>query len=231
MLVSGFDFDTGELRGRGPSLERAKGIAVQANGSLVVVGHDISGTAAAVLGVNPTNGERMLVSGVDFETGERGVGPHLKFPERVVVAGNSLVVVDSGLQALVRVDPQSGDRTVVSGVDPNTSELHGSGLRFVFPTSIAIQMDGSLVVGDPGLQALVRVDPGSGDRTVVSGVDPNTSGLKGEGPPLIFPRDIAVEAHNSLVVADSGLRALVRVAFNGDRNIISRAIPEVSLDE
>jgi hypothetical protein len=228
ILVSGVDPDTRERKGRGPQVI-PKGIAVQANDNLVVVGGNTLGTAAAVVGVNPTNGERILVSGVDPSMREprepKGQGPLLRFPQRVDVAGNSLWLVDSRLQAVVHVDAESGNRTVVSGVDPNTGVLKGNGLRFVFPTSIAITAGNSLVVGDFGLQAVVRVDIGSGDRTVVAGVDPSTGEMKGGGPPLIFPRDIAVEANNSLVVADRGLRALVRVAPNGDRTIISRAIP------
>jgi len=48
------------------------------------------------------------------------------------------------------------------------SESIGSGPGFVTPRGIAVEADGSLVVVDLGLQAVVRVDPVSGDRTIIS---------------------------------------------------------------
>ncbi len=44
----------------------------------------------------------------------------------------------------------------------------GSGPGFVSPRGIAVEADGSLVVVDSGLEAVVRVDPVSGDRTIIS---------------------------------------------------------------
>jgi len=44
----------------------------------------------------------------------------------------------------------------------------GSGPDFVTPHGIAVEADGSLVVVDFGLEAVVRVDPVSGDRTIIS---------------------------------------------------------------
>jgi len=44
----------------------------------------------------------------------------------------------------------------------------GSGPGFISPRGIAIEADGSLVVVDIGLEAAVRVDPVSGDRTIIS---------------------------------------------------------------
>ena len=52
----------------------------------------------------------------------------------------------------------------------------GSGPAFVSPFDIAVEADGSLVVVDFGLDALVRIDPVSGNRTIIS--DPGT----GSGP-------------------------------------------------
>ena len=51
-----------------------------------------------------------------------------------------------------------------------------SGPGFVRPIDIAIEADGSLVVTDFDLEAVLRVDQVSGDRTIIS--DANT----GSGP-------------------------------------------------
>ena len=121
----------------------------------------------------------------------------------VVEADGSLVVVDNGLDAVVRVDPASGDRTIISDADM------GDGPGFVAPRGIAVQADGSLVVVDSGLRAVVRVDSTTGERTIISMIisDPDDDmdmGM-GDGPGFVAPRGIAVEADGSLVVVDSGL--------------------------
>ena len=98
------------------------------------------------------------------------------------------------------------------------SESIGSGPGFVTPFGIAVEADGSLVVVDLGLDAVVRVDQVSGDRTIIS----DTS--IGSGPGFESPLGIAVEADGSLVVVDTGLEALVRVdQVSGNRTIISDA--------
>ncbi len=143
--------------------------------------------------------------------GQLGSGPGLDLPLEIVVeADGSLVVVDAGLEALVRVDPVSGDRTILSGAGT------GSGPRFGIPEGIAVEADGSLAVADFIPDALVRVDPVSGDRTILSG-----AGI-GSGPGFVAVRGIAVEADSSLVVTDLALDAVVRVdPVSGDRTVIS----------
>jgi len=100
-----------------------------------------------------------------------GSGPGFVAPRGIAVeAGGSLVVADFGLEAVVRVDQASGDRTIIS------DDSIGIGPGFVSPLGIAVEADGSLVVTDPDLVAVVRVDPVTGDRTIIS--DANT----GSGP-------------------------------------------------
>ena len=49
------------------------------------------------------------------------------------------------------------------------TESVGSGLGFKASQGIAVEADGFLVVVDPALASVMRVDPVSGDRTIVSG--------------------------------------------------------------
>jgi streptogramin lyase len=85
------------------------------------------------------------------------------FPAGIAVeADGHLVVTDVGLNVVLRVDPDTGDRSIVS--DTTT----GRGAPFASPVRIAMEADGHLVVVDSGLQAVIRVDPTSGDRTLVS---------------------------------------------------------------
>ncbi len=95
-----------------------------------------------------------------------GSGPGLESPLGIAVeADGSLVVADRGLGAVVRVDPVSGDRTILS--DART----GTGPGFQALRGLAVEADGNLVVVDFELAAVVRVDPVSGDRTILSGAN------------------------------------------------------------
>ena len=194
--------------GSGPGFKAPLGIAVEADGGLVVTDIDLK----AVLRADPTTGDRTIVS--DNSTGS---GPSFKAPWNIAVeADGSLVVVDCGIDALnatVRVDPVSGNRTIVSDNHTGSGTAFGQG-----PFAIAVEADGSLVVIDQDLEAVVRVNPSSGDRTIVS--DAST----GSGTGFNAPTGIAVEANGSLVVVDNGLEAVVRVdPVSGDRTIVSDA--------
>jgi streptogramin lyase len=80
-----------------------------------------------------------------------------------VEADGSLVVTDRRLdEAVVRVDPVNGNRTIVSEASTDRGPV------FKEPRGIAVESNGSLVVADRGLRAVVRVDPVSGNRTIVS---------------------------------------------------------------
>jgi sugar lactone lactonase YvrE len=188
-------------------------IAVEASAQLVVVDSGL----IAVVRVDPVNGNARLVSGNII-----GSGPVLRAPVDIAVETvGSLVVVDAALGAVVRVDPVSGDRTIIS------DDATGRGPPFEFPFAIAVEADGQLVVVDD--LRVVRVDPVSGDRTIISGCTEVNDSLQcigptvGGGQSFASPVGIAVEANGRLVVTDSELAAVVRVdPVSGDRTLISR---------
>jgi streptogramin lyase len=139
-----------------------------------------------------------------------------------IEATGALVVVDPALQAVLRVDPHTGERTPVSGCLGTVrdgrcvGEIAGRGLAFDFPQSVVVEAAGTLAVVDSGLNAVVRVDPVTGDRERVS-----HPGL-GRGLPLIFPVAMAQEAAESWIVLEGGLGAVIRIdPHTGDRVIVS----------
>jgi streptogramin lyase len=96
-------------------------------------------------------------------------------------------------------------------------ELSPTSGRFAQPTDLIVEADGHILVADSGLKAVVRIDPISGERTIVS--DAST----GSGPGFATPFSLAIEANGQIVVTDVGMRAVLRVdAQSGDRAIISR---------
>ncbi len=156
----------------------------------------------------------------------RGTGPDLAAPEGVGVDGTgSLAVANLQQDNLLRVDPATGDRTLLSGcADAACTSILGSGPAFLGPRSVALQTDQRLIVTDrssPPVSALLRVDPASGDRTLLSGcADPSCGSIVGAGPAFDRVLGTAVEPGGSILVADRF--AVLRVdPDTGDRSVLS----------
>lgn len=149
----------------------------------------------------------------------RGNGPAFFLPtDMAVEADGQIVVVDGallegeGLEAVLRVDPVTGNRSIVSDADT------GSGPPFLIPMGIAIEANGQLVVTDVGWDAVFRVDPVTGDRTLAA------DAFKGTGP-IGDPGSIVVEADGHLLVADPTLETVLRIdPVTGDRTIVTGCI-------
>ena len=97
----------------------------------------------------------------------------------VTEADGDIIVVEAGSDYIFRVDPLSGDRTTLSGLNG-----FGTGPDFSNPQSIAINAAGDIFVTNRFFfNAVYHVDPVTGDRTVISdsatGLGPMFSDLRG----------------------------------------------------
>lgn len=194
-----------------------------------------SGGVPAVLLIDPTTGDRITLSGCDEQEclTSVGTGPDFLYPTDLALEGGgaSVVVLDSELVALYRVDPETGDRTLLSGCENALcSSIAGAGPMFHEPQSVAAEPGGGIVVTDlvylPDDNVLhgnvLRVDPVTGDRTLLSGcLDLDCTSVVGTGPELVYPTGIAHELGGSFLVARlSGYGPLIRVdGVTGDRTI------------
>lgn len=162
-------------QGVGPDIGAAEGVfssSVTLTAGMLVVS-DIN--ADAVFAVNPTNGNRSLISKLNF----RGTGPDIGTPRGIVLDSNrNIYVVNTGpAVAIIKIDPATGNRTTVSG------STVGTGPNFVTPSGIAMRADGKLIVsdiggtnGNAGSDAIFVVDPVTGNRTILSDdVSPNAT--------------------------------------------------------
>lgn len=227
-----------------------------------------------IVGVDRTTGDRTMISGsnndstcVDAgrpfacctglstgdDTGEcmnRGLGPALDINQFIAFDSEGRPVVTVyGTRAILRIDPSTGDRSVLSGcVHSNASfcpESVGEGPNFRRAYGIAREADGSFVVSDIELQALFRVNPETGDRTIISGSDLTGQcravgdpfaccigraagdgvppcANKGAGPNLIAPAGVAIEADGEILAADRDRRAMFRIdPVTGSRTYLS----------
>lgn len=108
----------------------------------------LGGPAAAPLRLGEMSGER------------QGTGPRLRRPHALEIADGAAIVLDrSG--ALMRVDVETGDRTLISGEGRGSGPLARNGVDPV------VAADGSIYVLDRGTAQLLRVDPKTGDRRAI----------------------------------------------------------------
>jgi streptogramin lyase len=154
----------------------------QLNSGDILVTDPIAGTGGqgALFRVDPITGERTLLSdfGVGANQGENPAGVAVEASGNILVADPAV----GGQGVLFRVDPITGERTVLSDFDVGPNEGEN-------PFGVAVEASGSILVIDfdgLGLDGvLFRVDPITGDRTVLSdfGFGPNQG---------IDPRGVAV---------------------------------------
>ncbi len=211
-----------DTTGSGPIFSSPAGLAIEADGSLVIAEERV------LKRVDPVTGNRMIVSG--HTTGSGPVFSSLV--DLAIEADRSIVALDLRRKAVMRIDPVTGDRMIVS--DGTT----GSGPVFLSPAALAIEAGGSLVVADDHRllyrSALVRIDPVSGDRTIISN---DTTGI---GPVLVSLTALAIEANGSLVVAndysggiaDGVLSGLIRIdPVSGDRTVFSSSSFSIGIED
>ena len=196
----------------GPSFGNPSGIALDANGDILVADMTASG-AGAIIRVNPTTGARTLVSANGAPAG----GPRLDGPMDLDIAPNGDIYVANTFGTnVIRVDPTTGARTLISA-----NGNPGGGNAFGWPWSLTIDPAGNILVADTtaygGAGGIIRVDPATGART------PLANNTIGTGPLIGQPGDLVVEAcTNALLVTDSGMEAVYRVdPTTGNRTLVS----------
>lgn len=98
------------------------------------------------------------------------------------------MVADQNLRAVLRIDPTTGDRTIVSSAE------RGSGVQFGRPLGIAVELDGTILVADREVEFLIAIDPATGDRS-----RRNVDGTAGRREPI----DVAVAPDGGIFVLDN----------------------------
>jgi sugar lactone lactonase YvrE len=166
---------SGSGSGSGPGFSSPSGVAVEADGKLVVA----DWRANAVFRVDQVTGTRTILSNAGA-----GSGPVFGDPYVLAVeADGNLVVADGGVNAVFRVDPVTGDRTIVSNATTGSGPALGS------PGAITVAADGGLLVVSDGIAGVFRIDPVTGDRMFVSG---GTTAVKDNSGRLEIPQDYAL---------------------------------------
>lgn len=196
--------------GDGPRFQGPNYLQAEANGQILVT------DTRALYRVDPLTGNRSILSGLGV-----GDGPSIdNNPSGIAVAGDGRIFVGHFYNfAIYQVDPLFGDRAIVS----DNSGDHGAGPQLGYVFDIALNSQGQLFAtgfdgADLTAGIIYRVDASTGDRTVIS------SAAVGSGPQLsaLDSRGLAIDADDSLLVADGGKSQLFRVnPVTGERTILS----------
>jgi hypothetical protein len=131
-------------------------------------------------------------------------------------AGSQLIAADDYYSRLLTFDPLSGASLILSG------GAIGAGDAWSGPLSPAIEPDGMILVSDYIANAIVRVDPGTGDRTLLSDASAPGGGQVGAGPAFTDPYDLDIDPNGRILVIDASLWQLFEVdPVSGDRTLFS----------
>lgn len=171
----------------GGDLVGATGIAVEADGNVLVTKDR----------QYPGTGTLLRLSRSDGKTAQTVVSSEENFvaPCAVAVEGNGNVLVadlfSKGPGAVIRVDPVTGEQSVLSMSDGTVDPLR--------PGGVCVAADGTIVVveqagpvPEPVAPRVVRIDPVSGARTVVS-----------SGGAFVSPVDVAIDHDGNILVVDA----------------------------
>jgi len=215
VITGCLDGQCAQQAGNGQTLGFPTALTFRPNGAMIVADQ----SRGDIILVNPNTGDRTAFFGL------RHRGPPFSFPNGIArLDAQTFVVSDADFGALLEVDTRTGDRVKISGcLDFRCTEQIGDGPPLSAPIAISTDSDQGLFVVDESLDAVLRVDPQTGDRSIVSGCrDPECSAQVGEGPQMRLPAAIAVAANGTLLVAAQGLRAVIRVdRQTGNRAVIS----------
>lgn len=217
--------------GSGPDLNVPGSFAVDATGNralAVDISADPDGEPGppVVVAIHLDTGNRTILSSTD-----RGDGPEFTRLSAIAVdaAKNRAIVnhiyigVDQKVEgALIAVDLDTGDRTLISGKD------QGSGPEFN-PDLPAITLDADnnryLVIDYDQANktsTLMAVDIDSGNRSILSGSGPSDT-LEGNGPNFSYPRSLSLDrsGKRALLIDRGGFELFSVDLETGDRTVLS----------
>lgn len=177
-------------------------------------------------------GQITRIAGLDnFTAGCDGEGgpadeARLDRPKDLIFdAAGNLFIADAGTHHVLRVDAASGILTRVAGITgfngacSTLGGFNGDGLPGVetqlnFPTGLAVDGAGDLIIADSSNHRIRLLDAGTGIITTIAGTGEN--GFSGDGGPalqarLSYPGTLALDGAGNLYFADAGNLRIRRV--------------------
>ena len=219
--VSGQHDESGRNNGLNARFGAIQGISIDHSGALVVAdtyNHLIrsiskTGFVGTLMGIPGSTGSR--------DGGKQTARFHMPYDVLVGHTSNDIFVLDHGNDS-IRVIHMSGFvpsvRTLAGGTDTGFRDGKGGEAQFDGPTSMAMDIDGSILVTDTHNDALRRVTM-DGTVTTVAGFKQSGPRVKSSVPTeclcaeAIFklPRGVIVDGEGTIIVSDSGHKCLRKI--------------------
>jgi MBG domain/MBG domain (YGX type)/Immunoglobulin I-set domain/Immunoglobulin domain/NHL repeat/Linear amide C-N hydrolases, choloylglycine hydrolase family len=146
-----------------------------------------------------------------------GTGSAARFqgPQGLAVdSGGNLYVADTNNRTIRKVVSSTGVVTTVAGLAGNSDSADGLGslARFNFPSGVAVDSEGNLLVADTENHAIRKILP-SGSVSTLAGLAGSSGGADGTGSAARFdsPSDVAVDSSGNLYVADTDNHTIRKV--------------------
>lgn len=206
------------------SFEMPTGVAIDADGTI----YFSDSRAHTVHRISPT-GIISTVAGRAFDSGATDGDAsiaRLDTPIGLALAADGdLFVADAGNHTIRRIG-KDGTVSTVAGEpgDKGADDGDGAAARFFFPTGIAFDRDGNLLVSDTGNSTIRRVTP-SGTTTTVAGLAGKPGLADGSGSSARFrmPGGIAVDEYGNAYIPDADGGQIRRLAPDGEVTTLAGA--------
>jgi sugar lactone lactonase YvrE len=198
------------------SLNSPWGVAVDGAGALLVA----DSYSNRIRRVDPATGEITTVAGTGLYGFDGDGGPatqaSLARPIGLLLDGaGNLFIADLDNSRVRRVDAAGNITTVAGNGIQRASGDGGPAVdASVYPTALALDPAGNLLIADGGNSSVRRVDAATGIITTVAGG--NGDGFSGDGGPAVnaqlrWPSGISLDAAGNLLIADTGNQRIRRV--------------------
>lgn len=235
--IVAIDINTGERTellnlntgGNGPDLRLLRSQVLDLANNRIFILEGFNGDMR-LFAVDIPSGNRALIA-----SSTRGSGQALNFAEPMALdlANNRMLLADfvgnidgAGRGALLAVDLDSGNRTVISGFNRTTSSLVGGGTEFILPISLDFDpLNNRVLIAVRGFRSnfdtVFMVDLATGARSVVSGFNRDNDQIVGAGTNLTKIKGARLIDNNQAVAVDDSLETAVIIDLaTGDRKLL-----------
>ena len=143
----------------------------------------------------------------------------LDMPSHLAVAPDgSLIVANTGAHTIVKVDPDSGQISVIAGTPSVSGNADGKGAeaKFNAPIGVAVDKQGVIYVADTYNDIIRKIERDGTVKTIAGRIQGNADGNAADAR-FDTPSGLAV-AEAGLLIADTGNHRIRRLDKTGPRN-------------
>jgi hypothetical protein len=190
--------------GNSEYFNQVNGVAVAANGEIIVEDWGGCSGCGKIISVDPSNGQQTLISPKQGQTQLMG------YPQGLALDGNDAFVADAnghggacgsgataGCGGIIEVNLTTGVQTLLSSdTTPVSSDVYVNGVE-----NIAVDAGGMLLVSDAGGGDILQVDPSTGAAAVFAS---NAGQANASTRYFSAPIGISIAPDGTVVVADPG---------------------------